>query len=26
MELDGSQTLIIFLNTNEFLFSPEMRR
>ena len=26
MELDGSQTLIIFPNTNEFLFGPEMRR
>ena len=26
MELDGSQTLIIFPDTNEFLFGPEMRR
>jgi len=26
MELDGSQTLIIFPDTNEFLFGPEMQR
>ena len=26
MELDGSQTLIIFPNTKEFLFGSEMRR
>jgi len=26
MELDGSQTLIILPDTNEFLFGPEMRR
>ncbi len=26
IELDGSQTLIILPDTNEFLFGPEMRR